>query len=178
MLDDTTTTAPTVAVPTTSAPDEASAARNELMRIACDIATGVASDPTASAIRMRGSWRDLNAKQNGSETYRRALSPGRAWRFASSEKLPYATFLAGDRKAVVYGDVFVGDLLADYDRAIAGGRSKGAAVFDGKIGIVVGVLPSGKADIEWCDTTKQKDGMYRVILPTGAHHNVADPSWR
>lgn len=76
------------------------------VRCACDIATGAAVDASATGINTRGAWSDLNAKGNGSETYRRALSPGAVWHFESSERLPRGTFLS-DRKAVVRGDVYV-----------------------------------------------------------------------
>jgi hypothetical protein len=71
---------------------------SETDRLACDLATGAARDSTAVAIRTRAAWRDLNAKGNGSETYRRALSPGEQWRFVSGERLPRGTYLASDRK--------------------------------------------------------------------------------
>lgn len=146
-------------------------------RIACDIATGAAADPAAVAISTRGAWRDVNAKGNGSETYRRALSPGGAWRFVSSERLPRGTFLASDRKATVHGDVYVGDLVADYDRSLRAGKSQGDATHDGKIGIVLAPADKG-AEILWMDAIRQKDGTWRVILPTGAHLTITPAGWR
>jgi hypothetical protein len=150
---------------------------SEAVVVACDIATGAAADPTANAIRTKGAWRDLNAKGNGKETYRRALSPGGSWRFVSDERLPRGTFLAADRGACVRGDVFAGDLIADYDRGLRGGRSQGEAQHDGRIGLVIGPATKG-AEIEWLDVTRQKDGAWRVILPTGAHLTFASPVWR
>lgn len=150
---------------------------SERGRIACDVATGDAADPTAVAIGTRGAWRDVNAKGNGSETYRRALSPGGAWRFVSSARLPRGTFLASDRKATVHGDVYVGDLVADYDRSLRGGRSQGEATHDGKIGLVVAPADKG-AEILWMDAVRQKDGTWRVVLPTGAHLTIAPAGWR
>jgi len=148
------------------------------IQCACDIATGAASDPTAGAIRTKGAWRDLNAKGNGTETYRRALSHGGAWRFVSPERLPRGTFLAADRGAVVRGDVFVGDLVADYDRSLRGGKSQSEARHDGQLGLVIGPAETGGAVIKWMDAIRQKDGTMRVVLPTGAHLTVVDPGWR
>lgn len=162
---------------TNSAPSESSNAPSETITIACDIATGAAQDPGAVAIRTKGSWRDLNAKGNGSETYRRALSPGGQWRFVASERLPRGVFLAADRKARVRGDVYIGDLVADYDRTLRYGASEGEARHDGKIGLVTGPADKG-AEIEWMDVVRQKDGTWRVILPTGAHLTFASPNWR
>jgi hypothetical protein len=162
----------------TTATDESSTAISEAVRLACDIATGAAADPTATAIPTKGSWRDLNAKGNGTETYRRALTPGRGWRFVASDRLPRGTFLAADRRAVVRGDVYVGDLVADYDRSLRGGRSQGEAAHDGKVGLVVGVGADRKVIIEWMDVARQKDGTWRVILPTGAHLTMPPASWR
>lgn len=160
----------TLAEPATERPSEATI-------LACDIATGAAKDPTANAIRTKAAWRDLNAKGNGGETYRRALSPGGAWRFVSSERLPRGTFLASDRRCTVRGDVFVGDLIADYDRSLSKGASQGEAKHDGKIGLVIGAADKG-AEIEWMDVTRQKDGTWRVILPTGAHLTIPAAGWR
>ncbi len=150
---------------------------SELVRIACDIATGAAKDPAANAIRTKGAWRDLNAKGNGSESYRRALSPGGRWRFAASERLPRGTFLASDRKACVRGDVYVGDLVADYDRSLRGGASQGGATHDGRVGLIVGPADKG-AEIVWMDAIRQKGGTWRVILPTGAHLTFPAAGWR
>lgn len=147
------------------------------VRVACDIANGATQDPTSDAIDVKGAWRDLNAKGNGSETYRRALSPGGQWRFVSSERLPRGTFLSGDRKAIVRGDVFAGDLVADYDRALSHGKSCGEARHDGKVGLVIGRADKG-AEIEWCDVARQKNGTWRVILPTGAHLTIPAAGWR
>jgi hypothetical protein len=144
---------------------------------ACDVATGAAADPAAVAISTKGSWRDLNARGNGTETYRRALSPGGAWRFVAEERLPRGSLLASDRKALVRGDVFVGDLVADYERSLRGGASQGEAVHDGKVGLVVGSTGRG-AEIEWMDIYRQKDGTWRVVLPTGAHLTFPGPAWR
>lgn len=147
------------------------------VRCACDIATGAAKDETATAIRAKGAWRACNAKGNGSETYRRALSPGGAWRFVSSERLPRGTFLAADRNCTVRGDVFVGDLVADYDRSLSHGKSTGEAKHDGKIGLVTGPADKG-AEIEWMDVARQKNGTWRIILPTGAHLTIPAAGWR
>lgn len=170
----------TETTPTTiqaAAVEQAEAGPSELVRLACDIATGAATDPTAVAIRTEAAWRDLNAKGNGSETYRRALSPGGAWRFVSSERLPRGTFLAGDRKASIRGDVFIGDLIADYDRSLRGGASQGEARHDGKVGLVISPADKG-AEIEWMDVVRQKNGTWRVILPTGAHLTIPAAGWR
>jgi hypothetical protein len=149
----------------------------ELVRIACDIATGAAKDDTAVAIRGRAAWRDLNAKGNGRETYRRALSPGGSWRFMSSERLPRGTFLASDRKASVRGDVYVGDLVADFERSLSRGASQGEAEHGGKVGLVTGPRDKG-AKIWWMDAVCQKNGSWRVILPTGAHLTIPAAGWR
>lgn len=112
------------------------------------------------------------AQGNGTETYRRALTPGRGWRFVASHRLPRGTFLAADRRARVRGDVYVGDLVADYDRSLRHGASRGEAQHDGKVGLVVGT------EIEWMDVVRQKDGMWHVILPTGAHLTIPSAAWR
>lgn len=153
------------------------AAPSEAIRIACDIATGAAKDDTATAIRTKAASRACNAKGNGSETYRRALSPGGKWRFVSSERLPRACFLAGDRNCKIFGDVFAGDLVADYGRSISRGASTGEAKHDGQIGLVLGPTDGG-AEIEWMDAVRQKNGTWRVILPTGAHLTVPGAGWR
>lgn len=159
----------------TTVPDEQPTAERE--RIACDIASGTARDPSATAITIRGAWREVNSRGSGGETYRRALSPGGRWRFVSSERLPRGTFLASDRKAVVRGDVFAGDLLADFERGIRAGSSTGEARHDGKIGLVIGT-DENKPQIEWMDVSRQKDGTWRIVLPTGAHLSFPPAGWR
>ncbi len=175
-----------VAEQTITATAEPATAISSATIIACDIATGAATDATAVAIGARGAWRNLNAKGNGSESYRRARSPGQSWRFVSSERLPRGTFLASDRKCAVRGDVFVGDLIADYARsisqgkstAISQGKSTGEAKHDGQIGLVTGPGDGAGFDVEWLDVAHQKDGTWRVILPTGAHLTFPAASWR
>lgn len=172
-------TAMTTPTPAEPAAEE-SAGPSEAVRIACDIATGAATDPAANAISARGAWRCLNAKGNGSETYRRALSPGGAWRFVSRARLPHGTFLASDRKAEVRGDIYVGDLLADYDRSLRGGRSQGEASHDGRVGLVIGSTDGRlmRDGVMWMDATRQKNGTWRVVLPTGAHLTIPSAAWR
>jgi hypothetical protein len=165
------------AAPLSEAPD-APGAQSERVVAACDIATGAARDPDAVAVRTKGSWRDLNCKGNGTETYRRALSPGGSWRFVAEDRLPRGAFLASDRKAIVRGDVFAGDLVANYERSLRGGASRGEAAHDGKIGLVVGPREQGGADIEWMDVVRQKNGTWRVVLPTGAHLTFPSAAWR
>jgi hypothetical protein len=166
--------APVIEAPAT----DPAPAMTERMRCSCDIATGAAIDPAAVAIRAKGAWRDLNAKGNGTETYRRALSPGGSWRFVASDRLPRGTFLAADRKALARGDVYVGDLVADYDRSLSRGVSQGEAQHDGKVGLVTGEAAKGGALVAWMDVARQKDGTWRVILPTGAHLTFASAGWR
>jgi hypothetical protein len=161
-----------------SASPDASDAPSERVVAACDVATGAARDPDAVGISTKGSWRDLNARGNGTETYRRALSPGGAWRFVAEERLPRGALLASDRKAIIRGDVFSGDLVADYERSLRGGSSQGEAAHDGKIGLVVGPREQGGADIEWMDVVRQKNGTWRVVLPTGAHLTFPSAAWR
>jgi hypothetical protein len=162
----------------TTATDEPSTAITEATRLACDIATGAAIDHTATAIRVKGAWRDLNAKGNGTETYRRALTPAGSWRFVASERLPRGTFRAADRGAKVCGDVYPGDLVADYERSLRGGASQGEAKSDGRVGLVIRRNDEGKVVIKWMDVARQKDGTWRVILPTGAHLTIQPADWR
>jgi hypothetical protein len=162
----------------TTATAEPATAISEAIRLACDIATGTAKDPAAAAIRGKGAWRDLNAKGNGTESYRRALSPGGSWRFVSSERLPRGTFLAADRGAKVFGNIYTGDLVADYERSLRGGASQGEAAHNGKVGLIIRRNDEGQVVIKWMDAILQKDGTWRVILPTGAHLTIPRADWR
>jgi len=153
------------------------AAVAELVRIACDIASGSSRDDHATAISTAASWRRCNARGNGLEAYRRALSPGTSWRFVTSERLPRGTYRASDRNITLRGPVYPGDLVADFDRRLSGGASDGAAQHDGQIGLVISAGADG-AEIVWMTSARQKDGTVRVILPTGAHLTVAGPEWR
>jgi len=166
MEDNTSTTTTTTTTPTEVGP---------LTRIACAIALGEVSDPSAVAMSLRGAWRGANAKGNGSETYRRVMSPGSGWRFLGG-RLPAGCYLARDRKAVTRGNVYIGDLIVDYTRGLRGGRSTGDAVCDGKIGLVIGLV-DGEIEIDWMDIVTQRDGV-RIILATGSHLTVPSPAWR
>lgn len=126
---------------------------------------------------VRGAWRDVNSRGNGTESYRRRLSPGaQSWGWLSDERLPRGTFLASDRRAVIRGDAFVGDLLAVFSRGLRGGSSTGKATLDG-FEIYCGRGGDGKFLLPDCDGKKKRDGSYSVMLPTGRVLIVPSPAW-
>ena len=82
---------------------------------ACDIAAGrTPADEAAEGARVTGARKDLNAKGNGAHWYRMVWRGGE-WVYVSPDRLPAGTFLASDRRAVVYGVVYPGEITIDHD---------------------------------------------------------------
>ena len=135
-----------------------------LIQTACDIAMGrLAPDPTESGHRTVGARRELNSKGNGPEWYRMVYRAG-AWRYVSDDRLPRGTFLASDRRATVWGDVYSGEIMARHDRGQGIDR-------------VYIVRPFGVDDqrLIVCAFVKQRDDNLRVKLPTGDEVTVSNP---
>lgn len=144
---------------------------------ACLIAVGErGTDEQAASHRCWAAKRDVNARGNGGESYRRVLRAGaEAWEWLSIGRLPRGTFLASDRRYTITGDGYRGDLLAAYSRGLRGGRSEGRATLD-EIRLVVGAHSGERVSVA-CRHTRRRDGRYDVILPSGHSLTVASPDW-
>lgn len=87
------------------------------IQVSCDIAAGrTPADPNAKGQRLRAAHKDLNAKGNGPWWFRMVYRNG-DWQYFSEDRLPTGTFLASDRRATVYGDVFAGELVCNHSKA-------------------------------------------------------------
>lgn len=135
-------------------------------QLPCDIAQGKAeADPTSAAISIRAAHKDLNAKGRGPCWYRMVWR-GNTWQYFSDGRLPTGTFRAAERRATVYGDVFVGEIIAQHDKG-------------GPIEAVYLIAP-GPSDSEIklspaLDFTKRRDGMLAVTLPDGSGIVLPNP---
>ena len=116
-----------------------------------------------------GAKNSYNARGNGSTMARRVLRDG-AWTWLSAPA-SRGRYLSGDRHDVQSGDVWLGELVAEYT---LGGR--------GTLTPNRWLLPCGmkedKARMVPCDGTRRRDGQCTVTLPDGSDIVVSDPSWR
>lgn len=83
---------------------------------ACDIATGkMVIDPNAEGAKIVGAKKDLNGKGNGPYWFRMVWRD-KSWQYVSEERLPNGNFLASDRRAIVYGQAYHGEIVVSHDR--------------------------------------------------------------
>ena len=134
------------------------------IQAACDLATG--RRPTDDAIvgtRITGAKKDLNAKGRGPQWYRMVYR-NRSWQYVSSERLPSGNFLAADRRAEVYGEVYPGEIVVQHER---GGPVDGAW-------LVASPNTEGKCLIK-ITFRKRRDGNMTFILPDDSEVVLSDP---
>lgn len=137
----------------------------ELVR-AVDTATGrVAPADDARAIVIRGAWNDYNAKGRGSTTARRVLRDG-VWKWVSAPASS-GRFRAADRHDVRHGDVWVGEIVAQYT---LGARRLAPDYF-----YLVWEADKPLLPLEF---VRRRDGQYGLTLPGGEVIIITDPAWR
>lgn len=148
--------------------DEKNDALPERVEAACDRAAGDKSAQDADADEaghsVRAGHKYLNAKGRGDWWYRMVWRNG-SWQYFSDEKLPTGTFLAGDRKADVHGDVFIGEIVCQHD--------KGGPV--DAMYLVCAPDEEGKDVLHVVEYRKRKDGQLVVTLPDGREVAVPNP---
>lgn len=131
---------------------------------ACDIAAGrTPADPAAPSRRITGAKKDKNARGRGPEWYRMVWRGG-SWRYVSDERLPSGNFLAADRRATVYGEVYEGEVCVDHDR--------GGPVSDAYL--VCRPDEGGKVLAD-CTFARRRDGQLAITLPDGSVILTPDP---
>ena len=145
---------------------------------ACRLALGeVPPDADAEPGSIRSAWRDLSARGSGPEAYRRVLRGGaESWGWLGAERLPRTASSARDRRASVYGDVYLGDVVATFSRRIEHGRSAGKATLD-DFRIYCGHDEAGKPILVECAAKKRRDGRFALVLPNGSALIVGSPDW-
>ena len=140
------------------------AAIDTRIRSACDIAAGRApSDPDALGKSITGAKKDLNARGNGPQWYRMVYRES-GWQYVSSEQLPNGNYLASDRRATVYGDVFPGEIVVSHDR----GKPVDAAW------LICTPDEQGKV-MTPCGIRKRRDGQLVFELPDASKIVLSDP---
>lgn len=152
----------TTSIKTELASDEAGNAT--LTALACDIATGAVKPPEdIIGMSIRGGHKDLNAKGRGPWWYRMVLRNG-AWTYFCEDRLPMGTFLAGDRRCSVRGDVYLGEVVAQHDKG-------------GPVDAMYLIAPNVADNNMLCPVPfrKRKDGKFVVTLPDGREVVVSNP---
>lgn len=138
----------------------------DIRAVACAIARGDYPAPGDSeGCKVIGAKKDKNAKGNGPEWYRMVHRDG-AWRYVSDERLPSGNFLAGDRRATVYGEVYLGEICIDHDR--------GSPVTDAYL-VVPEPGDEGDDVLLKVEFKKLRGGLIRFSLPDGSEVKLPDP---
>jgi hypothetical protein len=89
------------------------------LQLACDIAAGRAeADPGAHGFKITGAMKDLTCRGRGPQFYRMVYRGG-AWQYVSAQRLPNGCYRARERRAEVFGDVFIGEIVVDHNRGAA-----------------------------------------------------------
>lgn len=133
---------------------------------ACEVAAGLPRLPEEEKLyRIRGAEKDLNAKGRGPWWYRLVWRDG-AWEYVSQDRLPTGTYLARDRRATVYGNVMLGEIVVQHDRG-------------GPIDAAYLVAPSeasedGKTILRKIEL-KRFRGQLIITLPDGRGLELPDP---
>lgn len=134
---------------------------------ACDVATGrTQPDDAETGTRVTGAKKDLNAKGRGPQWYRMVYRGG-SWRYVSTDRLPNGAFLAADRRAEVYGEVFPGEIVVQHDR----GSPVDAAW------LVAAPNSEGKCMTK-ITFAKRRSGDLAFTLPDGSEVVLSDPRGR
>lgn len=115
-----------------------------------------------NAHEVRGAQNDYNAKGRGSTMARRVLRNG-TWEWLSAPA-SRGRFLASDRKDTTYGEVYEGEIVAQYT---LGGDKRADKFF---------VVISAEKPLVEIDATKIKTG-YKLELG-GMRLDVSDPYWK
>lgn len=130
----------------------------EALTLACGIARGEAEGPPDPVGRLIAATKDINARGRIREWwYRMRWEPAtRGWAYITNERLPAGNFRAAERRATLYAEVYVGDLLVTHDR---GGPIDPEALLVIKDGAKMRTVP--------CKVAKRRDGNLSVTLPDG-----------
>ena len=134
------------------------------LTLACDIAIGIAvPDPDETGTRIQAAHKYLNAKGKGPWWYRMVYRND-SWEYFSEDRLPAGVFLASDRRATVYGDVFIGELVCQHDR---GSKVDVISLIAADVAGGIDLL-----DVPFCTS---RNGQLVLTLPDGRKMTVPNP---
>lgn len=136
------------------------------------IAIALGTEPIAddaAPIRVVGARNDYNSRGRGSTMARRVLRRG-SWEWVSAPT-SRGRFLSADRNDKQYGDVWIGEVLAQYT---LGGRGRPAPE---KFYLVEEPDENGK-HLQELTHVRRRDGRYTLTLPDDQLLLVSDPAWR
>ena len=109
-----------------------------------------------------GAQKDLNSKGKGEHWYRMVYRGG-GWRYVSDSMLPAGAYLAADRRAKVYGEVYPGEIVVGHDRGEP---------------IDVAYLVVDRGAAKWLreiEFSRLRSGRLRFALPDGSAVDLPDP---
>jgi hypothetical protein len=156
-------TAPTPDVTPAPVPDAAPA---DPVAIACAIAKGEMAAPEGAFVRVRAAYADYNARgRRRAHWYRMVYQPGAAgWEYFAEDRLKPVGMLAATRHQTVYGDVMLGDIVAQHDHG-------------GPVDVIYLVVGDNDEPLKKCEFAR-RNGELRITLPDGTVIRKTDPRRR
>ena len=98
--------------------------------------------------------------------YRMRRSPGTdTWEYYAEERLPKGNYRASERQATVYGNLYIGDLVASHDHAKPIDR----------ICLVYYNLEENKAKLHDCEFAIVRGNLLLISLPDGSKITLPNP---
>ena len=141
--------------------------RAEAIRTATEVAMGrgtIADD--AAPIRIRGAQNNYNARGSGSTMARRVLRDGE-WKWVSAPA-SRARLRSGDRHDTQMGDVWVGEIVANYTLGARGTPTPDSFVL---------VIGGDDKPLQTVPHVKRRDGQYTLTFGEETLV-VSSPAWR
>lgn len=136
------------------------------IQTACDIAADrVQASPDDEGISIVGAQKNKNSNGRGDEWYRMVWRGG-SWKYVSDDRLPSGNFLAADRRAKVYGEVYPGEIIVAHDR---GGQVECAYLVYAQDGEEF-ILAQNRIEF-----TRRRDGKLSFTLPDNSTVVLLDP---
>lgn len=151
---------------------------NERAELASEVLEAIAAlragaPDSVPLVRIRGAYRDLNAKGNGSQTYRRVIYPGqRTSVWPDCGRMPrLGGYLASERRCAEHCEVSLGSLILDYEASVSRYRPSKATL---RIALV-GRTETG-AKLHWLDyRVLRAKPIIELTLPDGSTFEIAKP---
>lgn len=136
------------------------------MNMAIAIAIGASvPDPSEAGVTITAGKKDLNARGRGPHWYRMVYRKGR-WIYVSPDRLPSGNFRASERRCAVYGEVYLGEIVACHD-------------IGGPIDLAWLVVTEDPETCLWqISFSRLRDGQLDFTLPNGMVVTTKDPRQR
>lgn len=158
-----------ITAPVTPAPESQPARKSDVV---WSIASGVAAaDPASPSISIRGAANNYNSRGNGGTMARRVLRNG-SWQWVS-RPASRGRYLASDRHDAQYGDVYAGEIIAEYTLG-------GSSIPDAWYLVYEREVKGTRKTLFTLTATKRRDGRWSLCRKPGDADIilVSDPYWR